>query len=413
MNTYADKTKDNKTSSVAVNSKMQSSVGAVFQFVDNCPEAATQRKLQEMVSNSSQVSRLKSSQDVIQHNLQARKTTQLQAIDDNSFDKQQPIQKKNNNTGLPDNLKSGIESLSGYSFDDVKVHYNSNKPEELKAHAYAQGSDIYLGHGQEKHLPHEAWHVVQQKQRRVSPTMQLNGGVNVNNDAGLEREADIMGNKANSIQKKSQTNVRSDTFHSNTVQKIELKNDVVVSSFDPSKIVTEENAIITAAATKDSFDGGHAMMFLEILGEDNLAKTYLIHLGTPDGEAIAVEIKQLQTEYQPSGFSSLFSSRTIEGELRLPAKSQSYVIGRQKGFTAMALARQIGANENIKYSVTGNKFWNLNPFSSITYMNCSDFVEKILTSVGVSTSGGIASRPAAVAEEDARTNEQIYAAGRQ
>ncbi|MGB0839829.1 MAG: DUF4157 domain-containing protein, partial [Chitinophagales bacterium] len=71
-----------------------------------------------------------------------------------------------NNTGLPDNLKSGIESLSGYSMDDVKVHYNSDKPAQLQAHAYAQGTDIHLGSGQEQHLPHEAWHVVQQKQER-------------------------------------------------------------------------------------------------------------------------------------------------------------------------------------------------------------------------------------------------------
>jgi len=47
------------------------------------------------------------------------------------------IQKKENNTGLPDNLKSGIENLSGYSMDDVKVHYNSNNPVQLNAHAYA------------------------------------------------------------------------------------------------------------------------------------------------------------------------------------------------------------------------------------------------------------------------------------
>jgi hypothetical protein len=75
-----------------------------------------------------------------------------------------PIQKKENNTGLPDGLKSGIENLSGYAMDDVKVHYNSNKPAQLNAHAYAQGTDIHLGSGQEQHLAHEACHVVQQKQ---------------------------------------------------------------------------------------------------------------------------------------------------------------------------------------------------------------------------------------------------------
>lgn len=110
-----------------------------------------------------------------------------------------PIQRKGNNTGLPDNLKSGIENLSGYNMDDVKVHYNSDKPSQLQAHAYAQGTDIHIASGQEKHLPHEAWHVVQQKQGRVQPTLQMKGNINVNDDAGLENEADVMGVNALSL----------------------------------------------------------------------------------------------------------------------------------------------------------------------------------------------------------------------
>lgn len=96
-----------------------------------------------------------------------------------------------NNTGLPDKLKTDVENLSGYSMDDVRVHYNSPKPAQLQALAYTQGTDIHVGPGQEKHLPHEAWHVVQQKQGRVQPTMQLRG-VNVNDNEGLEKEADMM-----------------------------------------------------------------------------------------------------------------------------------------------------------------------------------------------------------------------------
>ena len=102
---------------------------------------------------------------------------------------------KQNSTGLPDALKSGIENLSGMSMDHVRVHRNSAKPAQLQAHAYAQGSDIHLGPGQERHLPHEAWHVVQQAQGRVKPTMQMKG-IGVNDDAGLEQEADVMGAKA-------------------------------------------------------------------------------------------------------------------------------------------------------------------------------------------------------------------------
>ena len=101
-----------------------------------------------------------------------------------------------NRTGMPDGLKSGIEALSGLAMDHVRVHYNSEKPAQLNAHAYAQGSDIHLAPGQDRHLPHEAWHLVQQAQGRVQPTLQLNGGVAVNDDPGLEREADQMGERA-------------------------------------------------------------------------------------------------------------------------------------------------------------------------------------------------------------------------
>ncbi len=107
-----------------------------------------------------------------------------------------PIQKKENKTGLPDRLKNGIENLSGMDMSDTRVHYNSSKPAQLQAHAYAQGNQIHLAPGQEKHLPHEAWHVVQQKQGRVQPTMQMKGKVKINDNAGLEHEADVMGAKA-------------------------------------------------------------------------------------------------------------------------------------------------------------------------------------------------------------------------
>lgn len=100
-----------------------------------------------------------------------------------------------NNTGMPDELKSGIESLSGFSMDDVRVHYNSSKPATVQALAYTQGADIHVAPGQEKHLPHEAWHVAQQMAGRVSPTTNING-MSVNDNAGLEHEADVMGEKA-------------------------------------------------------------------------------------------------------------------------------------------------------------------------------------------------------------------------
>jgi hypothetical protein len=101
--------------------------------------------------------------------------------------------REGNRTGLPDALKAGTERLSGLSLDDVRVHYNSDKPARFQAHAYTQGTEIHVAPGQERHLPHEAWHVVQQAQGRVRPTMQMKDGVPVNDDRGLEHEADVMG----------------------------------------------------------------------------------------------------------------------------------------------------------------------------------------------------------------------------
>lgn len=109
---------------------------------------------------------------------------------------QRAASQRANRTGMPDELKSGVENLSGVAMDDVRVHYNSAEPAQLQALAFAQGNDIHIGPGQERHLPHEAWHVVQQKQGRVQPTVQMKAGVRINDDSGLEHEADVMGAKA-------------------------------------------------------------------------------------------------------------------------------------------------------------------------------------------------------------------------
>lgn len=76
------------------------------------------------------------------------------------------------------------------------MHYGSDRPARLGAHAYAQGREIHLGPGQERHLPHEAWHVVQQAQHRVSRTGRLPSGEAVNDNGRLEFEAQRMGTRA-------------------------------------------------------------------------------------------------------------------------------------------------------------------------------------------------------------------------
>lgn len=107
-----------------------------------------------------------------------------------------PDRRQDNRTGLPDHLKAGIENLSGFDMSDVRVHYNSSQPAQLNALAYTQGTDIHIAPRQEKYLPHEAWHVVQQARGQVKPTRQMKQSVLINDDRGLEHEADVMGAKA-------------------------------------------------------------------------------------------------------------------------------------------------------------------------------------------------------------------------
>ena len=94
--------------------------------------------------------------------------------------------------GLPMQLKLGIEQLAGVSMEGVTVRYNSDVPAQYQALAFAEGDVIYLAPGQEKLLPHEAWHVAQQRLGKVKPTTRV-AGKPVNTDPALEAEADTMG----------------------------------------------------------------------------------------------------------------------------------------------------------------------------------------------------------------------------
>jgi hypothetical protein len=58
-----------------------------------------------------------------------------------------PMQReKENHTGMPDNLKAGVENLSGIDMSEVRVHFSSSKPAEVGALAYTQGTNIGLTH---------------------------------------------------------------------------------------------------------------------------------------------------------------------------------------------------------------------------------------------------------------------------
>lgn len=93
-----------------------------------------------------------------------------------------------NRTGIPTQMKLDFEHRSGLSFDDVRVHYHSDKPARIGALAYTCGNQVHVGPGQERHLKHELGHVIQQKLGVVKPTTKINN-IPINDDPSLEHLA--------------------------------------------------------------------------------------------------------------------------------------------------------------------------------------------------------------------------------
>lgn len=203
-------------------SQVQKQIGQAGEMNQQAPMAVQRKRLDEKKPGQmkSKLEEKKPMQGKFEVPIQEKRLEEKRPAQAKSIEKKKPVQGRfedaataqreevstSNRTGMPDQLKTGVESLSGMSLDDVKVHYNSDKPKQLNALAYAQGTDIHVGPGQEKHLPHEAWHIVQQKQGRVQPTVQMKVGVPVNDDPGLEEEADVMGARA--LQRRSNSKDR-------------------------------------------------------------------------------------------------------------------------------------------------------------------------------------------------------------
>ncbi len=179
---------------------------------DNRPESIAQRKLSDAIQRKMEQNAAQGKYSIqreafdeedmqmkaIQREAFDEEDMQMKAIQRESFDEEdmqmKPIQRKS----APDGFNSilyNVSALTGTDVTDAKINLNSSKPAAVQAHAYTQGTDIHVSSGQEKHIAHEAVHVAQQKQGRVQPTIDV-AGLPVNDNPGLEREADIIGEKA-------------------------------------------------------------------------------------------------------------------------------------------------------------------------------------------------------------------------
>jgi Domain of unknown function (DUF4157) len=100
---------------------------------------------------------------------------------------------------LPGDTRAKMEAAFGADLSAVRIHEDATAG-EAGAEAYTRGTDIHFAPGRYdpssssglELLGHELTHVVQQAEGRVAETVQHKGGA-MNDDAGLEREADTSG----------------------------------------------------------------------------------------------------------------------------------------------------------------------------------------------------------------------------
>ncbi|NJO03747.1 MAG: DUF4157 domain-containing protein [Bacteroidia bacterium] len=108
---------------------------------------------------------------------------------------------------LPQDLQANAENVLQEDLSDVKVT-ESEKASDVGALAYTQGDQLVFAPGQfqpdtqkgQELIGHELAHVKQQRQGRVQPTTQAKG-LPVNDDAGLEKEANRVGEEIASQKK--------------------------------------------------------------------------------------------------------------------------------------------------------------------------------------------------------------------
>jgi len=336
-------------------------------LVDNRPATLAQMKIADGMGNGPRANKIAQLQSMMAGNATMQKAQDEEEVQM----KAAPIQKMQNSTGLPDNLKSGVEKLSGESLNDVQVHRNSDQPAQMQAHAFAQGNQIHVAPGQEKHLPHEAWHVAQQKQGRVKPTTQMKGQIPVNDDKGLEHEADVMGAKAlqkGTLDKPTQLKSFTDTDLTSAVLNDSPSQNTPTLQH---KIDTEGSAVIggdlkEAEEVVNSFSFGIPNAFKAEVEYNETTKEGKIEIGdSEDGKAFKGFAGQgtIEKEKEGPGWKGQISVslpktpevKTPEVELPIPPIPTGIPgLWVQIGLSAQASA-SVGLAANVGFELDENK----------------------------------------------------------
>jgi hypothetical protein len=163
--------------------------------------AVQRKRLAQMFGGTAQL--LKPEEETKQAKMPAQAAGKLE---DEKVGQSKAVQRKAGPNSLPDPVRGKMERAMNADFSNVAIHQNSAQAGRIGALAYTQGSNVHFAQGKfdpgshagQQLIGHELAHVVQQRQGRVAATGEI-GGMALNDDAGLEQEADRMGQKAASI----------------------------------------------------------------------------------------------------------------------------------------------------------------------------------------------------------------------
>ena len=187
---------------------------------------------------------------------------------------------------MPEDVQAKMESAFGADFSAVRIHQGP-RSQALGAQAYTQGTDIHFAPGEyqpssqsgQALLGHELAHVVQQSQGRVQATAQAKG-VGINDDAGLEREADEMGARA-ARGEKAGTGVAASTASAGAASVVQCNVGVEVEmgSWDVKKggeRIGKREPVVTGTSTELQGENNGASSSLEFVtkgeGASNIAE---------------------------------------------------------------------------------------------------------------------------------------------
>lgn len=305
-------------------------------------------------------------------------------------------------SSLPNELRARLELRSGVSLAHVRVHHDSPEPARHAALAFTRGAQIHLGPGQERHLPHEAWHAVQQRQGRVPVTGQV-GGVPLNDDAGLEREADKLGASTTPEPRPHQPGSPA------VLQRVHA---------DPDTEDTWISDLHPGAVMKPG-DG-----YIRVTSFSSIADTYFGSLGSRDHAYVAIEYVDAGTHAGHTVFTDL-----TDKEVRYSDDTSTYVMGTQledQGAQMRKMIRDKLVSDEVigtSYRVTATQaiaaihraqeirgeYGVSNPDGKYSFaksgtalsehgINCARFAHKVLKAAGIEVSAGkVAKTPFEVA----------------